>query len=77
MAQKTIVTTVTVVAGGKDHPPGTEVTLDAAEADRVLARFGGSEVKGTKKGTGAKSDAALVDEAESGDKKPPVGRNGI
>jgi hypothetical protein len=77
MAQKTIVTTVTVVAGGKDHPPGTEVALELEEADRILTRFGGSEVKGTKKGTAAKSDGALVEEAASGDKKPPVGRSGI
>lgn len=48
-ATKTITTTVTLQgldAHGErgTRAPGTPVTLDAAEADRILARFGGAEV---------------------------------
>lgn len=49
--RKTIVTTITIgVAGAPAEdgslstlyaPPGSEVTLAADEADRILARFGG------------------------------------
>lgn len=46
---KTIITTVTLSgpdASGvrAERPPGTAVTLEADEADGILARFGGSEV---------------------------------
>ena len=51
-ATKTITTTVTLQgldAHGErgTRLPGTPVTLDAAEADRILARFGGAEVADT------------------------------
>ncbi len=78
MAKKTITTTITVTTGElveqkdgtdkvitTDHEPGTPVTLDADEADSILARFGGEEVptertgkspKGKKGATGEGSD---------------------
>ncbi len=53
MSTKTITTTVTLVERVKDgdtyvnvnRAPGTPVRLPAADADAILARFGGEEVK--------------------------------
>lgn len=46
MATKTIMSEITLISGGVYHPPGTPVTIDAEEADSILARFGGEEVSG-------------------------------
>lgn len=48
---KTVTTTVTLGVPGDEPgairyvPPGVPVTLDADEADQILARFGGAEVE--------------------------------
>lgn len=48
---KTVITTVTLGVPGDEPgavryvPPGVPVTLDADEADQILARFGGAEVE--------------------------------
>lgn len=84
-AMKTIITTITLTNEGEDKAPGTPVTLPAEEADSILDRFGGQEIKGGSKKsddseaaketeiaaleTAVTDAAAKVDKASNADEK--------